>query len=97
VKAQVEWNPARVAEYRLIGYEIRALKREDFNNDQVDAGDIGSGHTVTAIYEVTPVGAPRLVDDLRYAKSATEAEGTAPARLPRRLPSACRTLRSSAS
>jgi Ca-activated chloride channel family protein len=72
VKVQIEWNPARVAEYRLIGYETRALKREDFNNDQVDAGDIGSGHTVTAIYEVTPVGAPRLVDDLRYAKAATE-------------------------
>ena len=72
VKVQIEWNPARVAEYRLIGYETRALKREDFNNDQVDAGDIGSGHTVTAIYEVTPVGAPRLVDDLRYTKPATE-------------------------
>ncbi|MET0407086.1 MAG: VWA domain-containing protein [Hyphomicrobium sp.] len=66
VKAQVEWNPARVSEYRLIGYETRALAREDFNNDQVDAGDIGSGHTVTAIYEITPTGAPRLVDDLRY-------------------------------
>ena len=71
VKLQVEWNPARVSEYRLIGYETRALKQEDFNNDQVDAGDIGSGHAVTAIYEVTPVGAPRLVDDLRYAKPAT--------------------------
>jgi Ca-activated chloride channel family protein len=77
VKAQIEWNPARVAEYRLIGYETRALKREDFNNDQVDAGDIGSGHTVTAIYEVTPVGAPRLVDDLRYAKPATATTGGA--------------------
>ncbi|MFT3732327.1 MAG: VWA domain-containing protein [Hyphomicrobium sp.] len=70
VKAQVEWNPARVSEYRLIGYETRALSREDFNNDQVDAGDIGSGHTVTAIYEITPVGSPRLVDDLRYGKLA---------------------------
>jgi Ca-activated chloride channel family protein len=66
VKIQIEWNPARIAEYRLIGYETRALKREDFNNDKVDAGDIGSGHTVTAIYEVTPAGAPALVDDLRY-------------------------------
>ena len=47
VKVQIEWNPERVAEYRLIGYESRALKREDFNNDKVDAGDIGSGHTVT--------------------------------------------------
>jgi Ca-activated chloride channel family protein len=68
VKIQIEFNPARVAEYRLIGYETRALKREDFNNDKVDAGDIGSGHTVTAIYEITPVGAPKFVDDLRYQK-----------------------------
>ncbi len=68
VKIQVEWNPARVSEYRLLGYETRALKREDFNNDKVDAGDIGSGHTVTAIYEITPVGAEKKsVDDLRYA------------------------------
>jgi Ca-activated chloride channel family protein len=74
VKAQIEWNPARIAEYRLIGYETRALKREDFNNDQVDAGDIGSGHTVTAIYEVTPVGAPQLVDNLRYGKATTSAD-----------------------
>ncbi|KAF0119712.1 MAG: hypothetical protein FD148_3745, partial [Methylocystaceae bacterium] len=51
VKIQVEWNPARVSEYRLIGYETRALRREDFNNDKVDAGDVGSGHRVTAIYE----------------------------------------------
>ncbi len=68
VKIQIEFNPARVSEYRLIGYETRALKREDFNNDKVDAGDIGSGHTVTAIYEITPVGAPKFVDDLRYHK-----------------------------
>ncbi|MGO9486583.1 MAG: vWA domain-containing protein [Rhodomicrobium sp.] len=68
VKIQIEFNPAQVSEYRLIGYETRALKREDFNNDKVDAGDIGSGHTVTAIYEVTPVGAPKFVDDLRYRK-----------------------------
>ena len=68
VKVQIEWNPERVAEYRLIGYESRALKREDFNNDKVDAGDIGSGHTVTAIYEVTPVGGQVLSDDLRYGK-----------------------------
>ena len=68
VKVQIEWNPERVAEYRLIGYETRALKREDFNNDKIDAGDIGSGHTVTAIYEVTPAGAPVMADDLRYGK-----------------------------
>jgi Ca-activated chloride channel family protein len=69
VKLQVEFNPATVAEYRLVGYETRALKREDFNNDAVDAGDVGSGHTVTAIYEITPVGsATRMVDKSRYAK-----------------------------
>lgn len=72
VKIQVEFNPARVAEYRLIGYETRALKREDFNNDKVDAGDVGSGHSMTAIYEITPVGAPRLVEDLRYGKAAAQ-------------------------
>jgi Ca-activated chloride channel family protein len=67
VKIQVEFNPARVAEYRLIGYETRILKREDFNDDKVDAGDIGAGHTVTAIYEITPVGAKqRRLDPLRY-------------------------------
>lgn len=73
VKIQVEWNPARVSEYRLIGYETRALRREDFNNDRVDAGDVGSGHRVTAIYEITPVGEKKLVDDLRYAKKTAEA------------------------
>jgi Ca-activated chloride channel family protein len=68
VKIQVEFNPATVAEYRLIGYETRALKREDFNNDAVDAGDVGSGHTVTAIYEIAPVGSGAVsVDPLRYA------------------------------
>jgi Ca-activated chloride channel family protein len=67
VKLQLEFNPATVSEYRLIGYETRLLNREDFNNDKVDAGDIGAGHTVTALYEITPVGAQgRLVDDLRY-------------------------------
>jgi len=67
VKIQVEFNPAAVSEYRLIGYETRVLKREDFNNDKVDAGDIGAGHTVTAIYEFTPVGSDAAaIDDLRY-------------------------------
>ncbi len=67
VKIQVEWNPATVAEYRLIGYETRALNREDFNNDKVDAGDIGAGTQVTAIYEITPPGSPALLNDpLRY-------------------------------
>ncbi|WP_377511473.1 von Willebrand factor type A domain-containing protein [Octadecabacter sp. R77987] len=67
VKIQVEFNPALVAEYRLIGYETRALRREDFNNDAVDAGELGAGHTVTAIYEITPVGSPAVLSDpLRY-------------------------------
>ncbi len=57
VKIQVEFNPARVDSYRLLGYEKRMLRKEDFNNDQVDAGEIGAGHTVTALYEVVPVGA----------------------------------------
>jgi len=72
VKIQVEFNPATVAEYRLIGYETRALRREDFNNDAVDAGEIGAGHAVTAIYEVTPVGSPAILSDpLRYAPAGT--------------------------
>ncbi|MEM7318356.1 MAG: VWA domain-containing protein [Pseudomonadota bacterium] len=76
VKIQVEFNPANVAEYRLIGYETRALRREDFNNDKVDAGDIGAGHSVTAIYEVTPVGSPaQLTDPLRY-EAASEPAAT---------------------
>jgi Ca-activated chloride channel homolog len=56
VKIQVEFNPARVASYRLIGYEKRLLRKEDFNNDKVDAGEIGAGHTVTALYEIVPAG-----------------------------------------
>ncbi len=75
VKVQVEWNPATVAEYRLIGYETRSLRREDFNNDAVDAGDIGAGLQVTAIYEVTAPGSDALLNDpLRYG-TATAAEG----------------------
>lgn len=75
VKIQVEFNPAVIAEYRLIGYETRALAREDFNNDDVDAGELGAGHSVTALYEVTPVGSPaRLTDPLRYASDTPEAE-----------------------
>ena len=71
VKIQVEFNPATVSEYRLIGYETRLLNREDFNNDKVDAGEIGSGHTVTALYEITPKGSPaELVGDLRYQTDA---------------------------
>ncbi|MBL8638343.1 MAG: VWA domain-containing protein [Alphaproteobacteria bacterium] len=67
VKIQVEFNPKTVSEYRLVGYETRALKTEDFNNDKVDAGDIGAGAEVTAIYEVTPVGGAKAIDDSRYA------------------------------
>ncbi len=70
VKLQIEFNPARISEYRLIGYETRALKRTDFGNDLVDAGEVSSGHRVTAIYEITPAGSPqRLVEDLRYRAS----------------------------
>ncbi|WP_237051092.1 vWA domain-containing protein [Lysobacter capsici] len=81
VKVQVEFNPAVVAEYRLIGYENRMLKREDFNNDKVDAGEIGAGHDVTALYEVTLVGSGgESVDPLRYGKGS---EAAADAKAPR--------------
>jgi Ca-activated chloride channel homolog len=71
VKVQIEFNPAQVSEYRLIGYETRALNREDFNNDAVDAGEIGAGHTVTALYEITPTGSGAEINDpLRYSSSA---------------------------
>ncbi len=70
VKIQVEWNPAQIAEYRLIGYETRALNREDFNNDKVDAGEIGAGHQVTALYEITPVGSDAIRNEpLRYGEA----------------------------
>src|SRR4029079_18207112 len=76
VKIQVEFNPNKVSEYRLIGYETRALNREDFNNDRVDAGEIGSGHAVTAIYEITPKGSPAtMIDDLRYGQATTDNGG----------------------
>jgi len=78
VKIQIEFNPARVAEYRLIGYENRLLRREDFNNDRIDAGEIGAGHTVTALYELKPVGsASRLIDPLRYGSGPGQASGAA--------------------
>lgn len=64
VKIQVEFNPAKVKAYRLIGYENRMLNREDFNDDKKDAGDIGSGHTVTALYEVVPAGSKEQVPDV---------------------------------
>ena len=78
VKVQVEFNPAVVASYRLIGYEKRMLRKEDFNNDKIDAGEIGAGHTVTVLYEVVPAGAepnPAAsippVDDLKYQPNPT--------------------------
>ncbi len=69
VKIQVEFNPAQVSEYRLLGYENRALKREDFSNDKVDAGEIGAGHTVTALYEIVPAGNKGWLEPLRYQKA----------------------------
>ena len=86
VKIQVEFNPARVASYRLIGYEKRVLRKEDFNNDKIDAGEIGAGHTVTALYEIVPAGAGATdpaasvppVDALKYQSpsSSTPASTT---------------------
>lgn len=77
VKIQIEFNPAYVSEYRLIGYENRLLNREDFANDKVDAGDIGAGHQVTALYEITPTGsgADRL-PSLRYGQAAAGGDAT---------------------
>ena len=73
VKIQVEFNPNVVSEYRLLGYENRALNREDFNNDKVDAGEIGAGHSITALYEVVLVGSEgQRVDDLRYQRMPKE-------------------------
>jgi Ca-activated chloride channel family protein len=77
VKIQVEFNPATVSEYRLVGYETRLLAREDFANDKVDAGDVGSGQSVTALYEIVPAGGTRSVAELRYGaqQAATPAAG----------------------
>ena len=79
VKIQVEFNPSRVAGYRLIGYENRLLAKEDFNDDKKDAGEIGAGHSVTAFYEVVPAGGPlpdpASVDPLKYQAPASE-QGT---------------------
>ncbi|MDR0564436.1 MAG: VWA domain-containing protein [Azoarcus sp.] len=75
VKIQVEFNPAAVSEYRLIGYENRMLKREDFNNDKIDAGEIGAGHTVTALYELTLAGKKGALEPLRYQKNTANVPG----------------------
>jgi Ca-activated chloride channel family protein len=77
VKLQVEFNPAQVSEYRLLGYENRALKREDFSNDKVDAGEIGAGHTVTALYEIVPKGEKGWLEPLRYGQPASSVSGNA--------------------
>lgn len=77
VKIQVEFNPARVKAYRLIGYENRMLKKEDFNDDKKDAGELGSGHRVTALYEIVPTGAKEetaAVDDLKYQETSIKKE-----------------------
>ena len=75
VKIQIEFNSEVVSEYRLVGYENRMLTREDFNNDKVDAGEVGAGHTVTAIYELTLRGNTASVDPLRYGKEKSGAMG----------------------
>jgi Ca-activated chloride channel family protein len=80
VKIQVEFNPAQVAGYRLIGYENRVLAAEDFNDDKKDAGEIGAGHTVTALYEIVPAGAKvdaAKVDELKYGGGASVEAGAA--------------------
>ncbi|TWT42741.1 YfbK domain-containing protein [Botrimarina hoheduenensis] len=72
VKLQVEFNPQQVARYRLVGYENRLLAAEDFNDDQKDAGEIGAGHTVTALYEIVPTGLAEGVDPLKYQQEPAE-------------------------
>ena len=77
MKIQVEFNPANVAAYRLIGYENRALRNEDFNDDTKDAGEIGAGHTVTALYEIVPAGTDvevPSVDPLKYQRPADQGQ-----------------------
>ena len=86
VKIQIEFNPAQVAGYRLIGYENRILQAEDFNDDKKDAGDIGAGHTVTALYEIVPAGqtiGQPAVDPLKYQKPAQPRGGRGRRRQPR--------------
>jgi Ca-activated chloride channel family protein len=80
VKVQIEFNPALVSEYRLIGYENRVLKEEDFNNDKVDAGDIGAGHMVTALYEIVPAGAKGWLPGRHYPANRPVPKTAAPAR-----------------
>lgn len=81
VKLQIEFNPTKVQSYRLIGYESRLLNKEDFNDDTKDAGEMGAGHTVTALYEVVPIGVkgniPGSVDDLKYQKNVGTSQDVA--------------------
>ncbi|MBN2040587.1 MAG: VWA domain-containing protein [Spirochaetes bacterium] len=80
VKIQIEFNPAKVKAYRLIGYENRVLANEDFNNDQKDAGELGAGHTVTALYEIIPAGSNQGIDgidELKYQKIIVKKDATA--------------------
>jgi Ca-activated chloride channel family protein len=79
VKIQVEFNPRRVAGYRLVGYENRLLRDEDFNDDRVDAGEIGAGHTVTALYEIVPAGEKVSggVDALKYQQGGEPSKASA--------------------
>ena len=84
VKIQVEFNPERVSAYRLVGYENRLLAAEDFNDDKKDAGELGAGHTVTALYEVVPVGVAfdtRPVDPLKYQEVQKPAPAASSAEL----------------
>jgi Ca-activated chloride channel family protein len=81
VKVQVEWNPARVSAYRLLGYENRVMRAEDFKDDAKDGGEIGAGHTVTALYEIVPPGEPAptgSVDPLRYQSPPTATGANSP-------------------
>jgi Ca-activated chloride channel family protein len=76
VKMQIEFNPTKVKAYRLIGYENRMLQKEDFNNDKKDAGELGSGHTVTALYEIIPANSKEAIsqtDELKYQKNKVDA------------------------
>lgn len=79
VKIQVEFNPAQIAEWRLIGYENRVLREEDFTNDKVDAAEVGAGKSVTALYELTPVGSRTLKTERRYADKPVQPSATASA------------------
>lgn len=76
VKVQVEFNPAQVKAYRLVGYEKRILKKEDFNNDKKEAGELGDGRTVTALYEIVPAGSAENFDNVDALKYQTSTEST---------------------